>query len=45
VRYENLEGGIQQFPHVYGAIPLSAIVHVAPFQPAADGAFRGPFEK
>ncbi len=25
VRYENLVGGEEQFPHVYGAIPKSAI--------------------
>jgi uncharacterized protein (DUF952 family) len=40
VRYENLEGGHQLFPHVYGAIPVRAIVEVAPFKPAADGTFR-----
>ena len=44
VRYENLEGGEQQFPHVYGAIPASAVVHVAPFLPGADGTFGGPVE-
>jgi uncharacterized protein (DUF952 family) len=39
VRYENLEGGHELFPHVYGAIPLSAIVDVTPFRPALDGSF------
>jgi uncharacterized protein (DUF952 family) len=45
VRYENLEGGQPQFPHVYGPIPLSAIVEVAPLRPAADGTFTDPIEK
>jgi uncharacterized protein (DUF952 family) len=39
VRYENLEGGEQLFPHVYGAIPVTAIVDVVPFRPAEDGHF------
>jgi uncharacterized protein (DUF952 family) len=30
VRYENLEGGTDLFPHVYGAIPVSAVVDVTP---------------
>ena len=28
VKYENLEGGTELFPHVYGAIPVSAVVAV-----------------
>ena len=39
VRYENLEGGEQQFPHVYGPIPISAVLEVTPFRPAANGTF------
>jgi uncharacterized protein (DUF952 family) len=30
VRYENLEGGSELFPHVYGVIPVSAVVDVSP---------------
>jgi uncharacterized protein (DUF952 family) len=45
VRYENLEGGVQQFPHVYGVIPLSAIVNVVPLLPASDGTFSEAAEK
>ena len=30
VKYENLEGGTELFPHVYGAIPVSAVVEVRP---------------
>ena len=36
VRYENLEGGEQLFPHVYGAIPLSAVVKVTPLESLDD---------
>lgn len=32
VRYENLEGGSELFPHVYGAIPVSAVVDVSPLR-------------
>jgi len=32
VRHENLEGGEQLFPHVYGAIPVSAVVKVTPLE-------------
>jgi len=37
--YENLEGGEQQFPHVYGPINLDAVRRAAPFPPNADGGF------
>jgi uncharacterized protein (DUF952 family) len=30
VRYENLEGGTELFPHVYGPIPVQAVVDVSP---------------
>jgi uncharacterized protein (DUF952 family) len=30
IRYENLEGGTQLFPHVYGSIPCAAVVNVMP---------------
>jgi uncharacterized protein (DUF952 family) len=39
VVYENLEGGEHLFPHVYGAIPVSAVVDVTPFRPSTDGVF------
>ena len=42
IRYENLEGGEQLFPHIYGELPTDAVVRVAEFQPGADGAFELP---
>lgn len=30
IRYENLEGGTELFPHVYGEIPCAAVTGVAP---------------
>jgi uncharacterized protein (DUF952 family) len=37
--YENLEGGQQLFPHIYGPLNLDAVVQVAEFVPEADGYF------
>lgn len=39
---ENLEGGGEQFPHIYGPLPLSAVVRVYPFPCEADGSFNLP---
>lgn len=39
VRYENLEGGETLFPHVYGAIPILAVLNVVPLRPGEDGTF------
>jgi uncharacterized protein (DUF952 family) len=36
---ENLEGGEQLFPHVYGALPVSAVSIVHAFPCEADGTF------
>src|SRR5262245_56366320 len=33
VIHENLEGGTELFSHVYGPIPMSAVVEVDSFQP------------
>jgi len=40
VRYENLEGGNDLFPHVYGAIPVAAVVKVTRLQPGDGGVFE-----
>ncbi len=37
VRVENLEGGEQLFPHIYGALPLDAVVSVDPVPLGDDG--------
>src|SRR4051812_33034629 len=42
IRYENLEGGTELFPHVYGVIPVAAIAGVHDFAPCADGTFAMP---
>ncbi len=42
IRYENLEGGQQQFPHIYGELNVSAVVNVARFEPEAGGNFTLP---
>ena len=39
VRFENLEGGDDLFPHIYGALPVSAVVRATPFPPKAAGGF------
>jgi len=40
--YENLEGGQQMFPHIYGELNIDAVVEVAEFEPGADGSFKLP---
>jgi len=41
VRRENLEGGQWLFPHIYGPLPVSAVIDVTPMVPAPDGTFDG----
>lgn len=43
IRHENLEGGTQLFPHIYGALALDAVVAVHEFPPREDGSFALPF--
>jgi uncharacterized protein (DUF952 family) len=43
IRYENLEGGTQLFPHIYGALAIDAVIAVHDFPPSADGSFVMPF--
>jgi uncharacterized protein (DUF952 family) len=42
VRYENLQGGIKLFPHIYGSVKFSAIIDVVDFKPQKDGKFKLP---
>ncbi len=39
IRYENLEGGKQMFPHIYGEINLDSVMQVLDFEPGAEGYF------
>jgi uncharacterized protein (DUF952 family) len=39
---ENLEGGSELYPHVYGPLPMRAVRAVHPFPPCADGSFSLP---
>jgi uncharacterized protein (DUF952 family) len=42
VKYENLEGGSELFPHIYGVLDTAAVVDVQPFSPGVDGVFSFP---
>ena len=37
--YENLEGGEELFPHLYGQLNIDSVVEVVDFEPGADGHF------
>jgi pimeloyl-ACP methyl ester carboxylesterase/uncharacterized protein (DUF952 family) len=37
VRLENLDGGDELFPHLYGPVPLSAVTEVVPVPPDGEG--------
>jgi uncharacterized protein (DUF952 family) len=39
---ENLEGGTEQFPHIYGRLPISAVMRVVAFPCGSDGRFELP---
>jgi prephenate dehydrogenase/uncharacterized protein (DUF952 family) len=39
VRRENLEGGTTLFPHIYGPLPVRAVMAVTPMTPSPDGTF------
>ena len=40
--YENLEGGRELFPHIYGALNADAVAEVLEFEPGEDGFFSFP---
>jgi uncharacterized protein (DUF952 family) len=42
VRYENLEGGAEQYPHVYGPLNRDAVTGTLPLPPGPDGRFTLP---
>ena len=39
---ENLEGGLELYPHLYGGLPINAVVEVIPFPCNVDGSFSLP---
>lgn len=39
---ENLEGGVEQFPHIYGPLPMTAVVKAHAFPCRADEGFDLP---
>jgi uncharacterized protein (DUF952 family) len=39
---ENLEGGAELFPHVYGPLPMTAVVRIHQFSCGTDGRFDLP---
>jgi uncharacterized protein (DUF952 family) len=40
--WENLEGGKEDFPHIYGPLNLDAVIDTAAFPPEAGGFFQMP---
>jgi uncharacterized protein (DUF952 family) len=40
--FENLEGGRELFPHIYGELNAGAVVGVLEFEPDEDGYFSPP---
>ena len=42
IKYENLHGGEDLFPHIYGALNIDAVIDVFDFLPASDGSFELP---
>ncbi|MGZ3689211.1 MAG: DUF952 domain-containing protein [Bdellovibrionota bacterium] len=42
IRFEDLYDEGEEFPHVYGEVPVSAVVAVHEFAPGADGSFQLP---
>ena len=40
--WENLEGGKEAYPHIYGPLNLDAVIDEVPFPPEPDGSFQLP---
>lgn len=41
---ENLDGGVELFPHIYGELPHTSVKQIAPFPCMQDGFFKLPGE-
>jgi len=39
---ENLSGGSELFPHIYGKLPVNAVIRIHNFSSKEDGAFELP---
>ena len=39
IKYENCEGGQENFPHIYGPLNPESVVRVITFEPESDGSF------
>ncbi|MCK5682861.1 DUF952 domain-containing protein, partial [bacterium] len=39
IKYENLEGGHELFPHIYGIIPVNLVINVLEFKIDKDGIY------
>jgi len=44
IRYENLEGGSELFPHIYGPLNIDTVINVLKFESEIDGNFNLPKE-
>lgn len=44
IKYENLEGGSELFPHIYRLLNIDAVIKVLKFEPGIDGNFTLPEE-
>jgi uncharacterized protein (DUF952 family) len=42
IRYEAPAPGAEEYPHIYGPLPVSAVIAVVPVSRDPDGAFRLP---
>lgn len=42
IRYENLDGGDDLFPHIYGPLSLNAVIDILDFTRSDDGKFTLP---
>ncbi len=42
IREENLNGGLDLFPHIYGPLNTDAVTDVLPFVPGGNGSFVMP---
>ena len=42
IKYENCEGGDEEFPHIYGPLDPGSVLRVMDFKPREDGSFAMP---